>query len=131
MKATQTHIQTLSIGLDDGTAASLEAINKKFSAVKRNPCKLIQLDGQWHTMLLDSSENQAVRPVLATLRHRIQRYEYAFMARKHSVSESAKEHKTILDLIQDRKQKKAAQVVQAQWLNSLKILKPLIKPKVD
>jgi len=53
------------------------------------------------------------------------------MARKHSVSESAKEHKTILDLILKRKQKKAAQVVQAQWLNSLEILKPLIKPKVD
>lgn len=121
-----TQIETL----NSKSVSSLEEINKKFAAVKRNPAKQIQLDGQWHETLLGSSDNQAVRPVLATLRHRIQRYEYAFMARKHSVSESAKEHNTILDLIRKRKQKEAAQVVQAQWLNSLEILKPLIIPKL-
>ncbi len=113
--------------IDAETAHKLEDINRKFTAVKNNPRRLIQIDGQWHETLLATSDNQTVLPVLATLRHRVQRYEFAFMARTDSVAESAEEHALILDLILSGKQKKAAQVVHAQWLNSLGILQPLIQ----
>jgi DNA-binding GntR family transcriptional regulator len=112
--------------MDAEIARKLREINEKFAAVKSNPRKLIQIDGLWHETLLSTSENQTVLPVMATLRHRVQRYEFVFMANINNVSGSAKEHALILDLILNRKQKKAAQVVQEQWRNSLNILKPLI-----
>ncbi len=117
-----TQIETI----DDEVAQKLEALNRKFAS-ERNPKKLIQLDGQWHDTLLSTSENQTARSILATLRHRVQRYEFAFMAARDNVAGSADGHTTILELVLNQKQKKAAQVIHAQWIDSLGILKPLIQ----
>lgn len=74
-------------------------INGKIQKSK-SPKKIVELDEQWHLLLIANCPNQRLLKMIKILHLQSQRYEYAYMAMHKTVENSTGQHDQIISLLQ-------------------------------
>lgn len=84
------------------TLEALVSINEQM-ALTNSPKELIQLDEDWHNLLISNCDNRKLIGMIKVLHRQSQRYEYAYMKVKQDVDVSVNQHKKIISYLQQGK----------------------------
>jgi DNA-binding GntR family transcriptional regulator len=96
----------------------LRSINSRFSGVVGEAEKLIGLDRDWHTALLEQTENRMALPILARLGLLAERYERAYFDADANNRSSVRQHEEIIVHLEKDEIPRAADLVERHWLQS-------------
>lgn len=99
---------------DEGQLHDLHSLNQ-IRLEETTPEKLVELDVEWHELLLRACENTELQKVLAEVRRRIDRYQYAFMLKRDQVRTAVEQHEEILRALHDGDVKGAARILRNHW----------------
>ncbi len=80
----------------------LISINEQMT-LTNSPKELIQLDEDWHNLLISNCDNRKLIGMIKVLHRQSQRYEYAYMKVKKDVDVSVNQHKKIISYLQQGK----------------------------
>lgn len=84
-------------------------INSKITKTTK-PKKVVELDELWHLRLISNCNNGRLMKMIKTLHRQSQRYEYAYMAMRNTITNSAKQHDTIIELLKKGELQEAAKI---------------------
>lgn len=107
---------------DKGVLEKLNEINQKILQ-SNSPKDLVELDVQWHELLLAKCPNQRLLKLIKSLHRQSQRYEYAYMSMNKMVEKSNNQHEDIILKLQQRELKRATEILAE---NNLVSIDPLI-----
>ena len=88
----------------------LTDINLKILKSK-SPKEVVQLDENWHILLISNCPNQRLLKMIKTLHRQSQRYEYAYMAMQKTVEKSSNQHENIILQLQNGELQKATELL--------------------
>lgn len=91
--------------LDELNAINLKILNSK------SPREIVELDENWHLLLISNCPNQRLLKLIKTLHRQSQRYEYAYMAMNKTVEKSSNQHENILLQLQKGHLQKATELL--------------------
>jgi DNA-binding GntR family transcriptional regulator len=100
----------------------LNAINGEMIKPQQDFISLIELDQQWHKILLSSCTNHRLLSMIEDLKRIAFRYEYAFMQDMELVKASMEEHKNLLNTITKNGVESAEPLLEAHWEFTMKAL---------
>ena len=91
--------------LNELNEINLKIINSK------SPKEIVELDENWHLLLISNCKNQRLLKMIKTLHRQSQRYEYAYMAMNTTVEKSGNQHENIILQLQNRQLQKATELL--------------------
>jgi DNA-binding GntR family transcriptional regulator len=100
----------------------LRALNARIASASGRPAELIRLDASWHEGLLERAGNGRALEMAASLRRRVERYEYAYMKDLDLARRSPREHEAILEALDRDDVQAAAEGIEAQWVESVEAI---------
>ncbi|WP_394751108.1 GntR family transcriptional regulator [Spongiimicrobium salis] len=100
----------------------LIAINTKMHTAK-SPKKVVELDEQWHLLLISNCPNHRLLKMIKTLHRQSQRYEYAYMAMGRTIENSTEQHQAIIDHLKAGRLQKATELFAQNNLSGLDALR--------
>jgi len=80
--------------------AELRKINERIAAAQGRPARAIDLDDQWHRLLLGDCPNEILLGFIDQLIWRSRRYEYAYMTHTRNVEVATTEHESIITALE-------------------------------
>lgn len=89
----------LSVPLPEARIEELRALNRQMEALSRgsgDPAELVDLDDQWHRLLLEGCPNGILLGFIEQVIAKSRRYEFAYMSETGNVSIATDQHETIL-----------------------------------
>ncbi len=98
----------------------LEQINKKF-AISRGE-KSIELDNEWHQLLLSQCNNNYLMDCIARVREDAHRYENMFFRNGGNINNSSSQHENILNLLKQGKIKEARSALTHNNLHGIDVI---------
>ena len=101
---------------------SLRSINRRLRSAKREPETSLELDGRWHGELLAGCPNRALLELIAGLKERLRRYEYAYMRDVGRVELSTRHHDRIASALATGRLDEAVHWLERNWRISLERL---------
>lgn len=105
-----------SVPLTEEVRRELTALNERRAALNRHDYEeRIELDDQWHDLLLSGCENRQLLGVLRLLKNRLYRYEHAIAEGTDRLGDSTSEHRAIREAFQAGETEKAARLLQEHW----------------
>ena len=104
--------------------AALTRLNRELSAARTDADRALSLDGGWHEVLIERCDNQRLLDLVATLRHRVFRYEVAFMRDSGRIISSVEQHARIIADLRAGRLEAAARHLERNWRVSLEFLEP-------
>jgi len=113
--------------LPNDTLTDFEAILSEMALVQSDFIRLIQLDNQWHNLLLSGCHNQRLMEMIADLKALAFRYEYEFMEHREQVMTSINEHREIVSTLLDNGAETAVPLLEKHWESSRRALLKYIK----
>jgi len=102
---------------------ALNALNTAFAAAA-SPAEHVDLDRQWHRLLVGRTTKRAWLVLLDSLKQRAYRYELAYMRRSRAVPGSAEQHHQIVEALRAADLDRAVRVLEANWKIGPKFLLP-------
>ncbi len=103
-----------------------EALNQEFMA-SQDPEERIEIDVEWHDLLVSETENQYLRELIALTKKRIFRYEWNFMS--GSIEKSFQMHNEIVTLLKKGDAKQAAALLKKNSLAGIPALDAWLSEK--
>ena len=100
----------------------LRGLNERLAAAAGRPARVIELDNQWHRLLLDGCPNKILLDLIDQLIWKTWRYEYAYMSRDDSVTVASAEHDAILDALDDGNLARACALLRTNMSSALPAL---------
>lgn len=100
---------------------TLIRINTKMSKA-RSSKKLIELDEEWHELLISNCTNRQLMKMIKVLRRQTQRYEHAYMGNQEQVEVSLAQHDRIINALLKKQLDQAAQVLAENMMVAVEIL---------
>ena len=91
--------------LNELNEINLKIINSK------SPKEIVELDENWHLLLISNCKNQRLLKMIKTLHRQSQRYEYAYMAMNTTVEKSGNQHENIILQLQNGQLQKATELL--------------------
>ena len=76
----------------------------------KSPKKVVELDEQWHLLLISNCPNKRLLKMIKILHRQSQRYEYAYMTMNKTIENSVKQHDNIITQLQAGRLQKAAEL---------------------
>jgi DNA-binding GntR family transcriptional regulator len=107
-----------------GQLAVLTRLNRELAAAHANADRALSLDGRWHEVLIERCDNQRLLDLVATLKHRVFRYEVAFMRDSGRIISSVEQHARIIADLRAGRLEAAARHLERNWRVSLEFLEP-------
>ncbi len=107
----------------------LEQINKKF-AVSRGE-KSIELDNEWHQLLLSQCHNDYLMTCIARVREDAHRYENLFFRDGGNISNSSSQHEAILSLLKQGKTAAACDALTHNNIHGIEVMCEWLDGKSD
>ncbi len=98
----------------------LEQINTKFATSRGE--KSIELDNQWHQLLLSQCNNNYLMACIARVREDAHRYENMFFRDGGNISNSSSQHKEILSLLKQGKTDAARKALTHNNLHGIDVM---------
>ena len=80
--------------------AELRRINTQISKARGRPARAVDLDDQWHRLLLDGCPNRILLDFIDQLIWKSRRYEFAYMTQTGNLDMATSEHAAILDALE-------------------------------
>jgi DNA-binding GntR family transcriptional regulator len=81
---------------DSGRIAELRRINNQIANAQGRPSRAIDLDDQWHRLLLADCPNEILLGFIDRLIWQSRRYEYAYLMQANNIEMATSEHESIL-----------------------------------
>lgn len=113
---------------DSERIAELRQLNARIAAAGTRPARAIDLDDQWHRLLLRDCPNRILLDIIDQLIWKSRRYEFAYLKQTHNLQVATAEHDAILDALDDDDLPKACDMLRQnmssarepliQWLNA-------------
>jgi DNA-binding GntR family transcriptional regulator len=97
----------------------LSRLNDRMRGLGGDPHRAIELDSEWHELLVTQCGNQRLAEDLKRLRMTIRRYEYAYMSEEGLSKHSVAQHDAIIDALAAGDDLKAQAVVKDNIATSL------------
>jgi DNA-binding GntR family transcriptional regulator len=98
-----------------GLLAELDRINREMEESGDDPERRIDLDMAWHRALLEGCGNEQLLEMIATLKTRIRRYEYAYMQQAVLIPVSTRTHEQIAQALAAGDVEGAAPLLMRNW----------------
>ena len=89
----------------------LRQLNERIRKAK-TPSRIVELDDQWHLMLIENCGNQILLGMIKQHMVRTRRYELAYMRESKNVGVATEEHDKILDALEQRRLAAACKLLQ-------------------
>jgi len=109
--------------------AKLDRLNQRFRS-SINGCKAMELDREWHSVLLSRCQNKTLFECLDVLKSRAARYEVAFLQEELRVEASADQHAEIVNFIRGGDIDGATATLQENWRDGPRMLLPWLARRV-
>lgn len=87
----------------------LVKLNSKIHKAK-SPKKVVELDEQWHLLLISNCANMRLLKMIKVLHRQSQRYEYAYMTLNKTIENSTEQHDKIITHLQGGQLQKATKL---------------------
>lgn len=102
--------------LEEEVGRELRALNQRRAALDRHQYEeRIELDDQWHDLLLSGCENRQLLGVLRLLKNRLYRYEHAIAEGTDRLGDSTSEHRAIREAFLASDTETAARLLDEHW----------------
>jgi DNA-binding GntR family transcriptional regulator len=104
------------------SAKKVEQLNRISTAMEKEvakPLRRIQLDDEWHRVLLSDNGNNYLTRILGELKQLILRYEYTFMQVSEWVTVSLNEHAEMIENLKQDERQKAVRILGNHWDRSM------------
>jgi len=111
-----------SLPLSEAALKEFSALSKAMSKPRRDFITLIELDQQWHHVLLSQCGNRRLLDSINDFKSIAFRYEYAFMQDMALVHRSIEEHQQIADSLFQQGPDAAALLLQDHWAFTMNAL---------
>ena len=96
-------------------------LNVKIKKTK-SPKKIVELDEQWHLLLISNCTNQRLLKMIKILHRQSQRYEYAYMAMHKTAQNSTEQHDQIISFLEEGELQKATELFAQNNLSGIDTL---------
>ena len=106
-------------------APNIEALvdyNKKLHRTKNDPEKALELDSDWHALLISECHNERLRVMISELKRIVHRYEYTFMWDVALIERSVEQHQAVIDALSHNNGKQAEMALQMNWRTGMESL---------
>ena len=104
------------------SARKVQHLNRISAAMEKEvdkPLRRIQLDDEWHRVLLGDNGNQCLTRILQELKQLILRYEYTFMQVSEWVTVSLDEHAGMIRNLEQGDRLGAVRILDRHWVRSM------------
>lgn len=101
---------------------SFERISAEMESPQSDFIRLIELDKEWHKILLSGCSNQRLLDMIRDLKVIAFRYEYAFMQNRELVEVSIREHRKISKILFRQSHEAAVPLLIKHWKTSMHAL---------
>ncbi len=102
--------------LEEEVGRELRALNQRRASLDRHQYEeRIELDDQWHDLLLSGCENGQLLGVLRLLKNRLYRYEHAIAEGTDRLGDSTSEHRAIREAFEAGDTEEAARLLEEHW----------------
>lgn len=98
---------------------SLSNLNLRFKKAKDNSSKSQMTDTLWHQKLIEKCPNKFLLQLIEKLRSMVHRYEFMFMHDSTLVSESVKQHESVMAALRQRDISAAKEALIKNWRSGL------------
>ncbi len=95
--------------------ARLEAVAERLERTRGDALRCIDLDDEWHRILLEGCPNQRLLRLIATLRQIPRRYLHAYLREAGRVSLSTIHHTGVLQALRRGERAAAAELLRRRW----------------
>ncbi|MBA3344915.1 MAG: GntR family transcriptional regulator [Gemmatimonadales bacterium] len=100
--------------------ARLEAVAERLERTRGDALRCIDLDDEWHRILLEGCPNQRLLRLIATLRQIPRRYLHAYLREAGRVSLSTIHHSRVLQALRRGERATAAELLRRRWQRGVK-----------
>lgn len=121
-------------GVNGGGLEQMRAINRKREGLLRDGGdrdELVELDDQWHRLLVTDCDNEQLRELLRLVRNRLYRYVYAFEGHQGEVEEAVEDHEEIADALEEGDVERAVAKLQEHWRTGREAMRRLMNGMSD
>ncbi len=109
--------------IDDSFTAKLTAINEKIKEehMKNNIMKVMELDNDFHDLIISLTENKEIKPILDRLKKRLKRFEICFYKAKdvHKAPSTYNEHKIIIENFKAKNLEGSLAALKKNWSTTI------------
>jgi DNA-binding GntR family transcriptional regulator len=102
-----------------GTVAELDRINAQLAEAGEDPERRIDLDVEWHDVLLGRCENRRLLEMIGGLKAVVRRYEYAYMQNAGHIPVSTRTHADIARALARGDVEAAVPLLESNWRFSM------------
>lgn len=117
--------------LDATRLADLVRMNDLIATSAHEPEKLLELDSHWHKTLLADCQNNLLMTIVASIRQRLARYEYAYMRGAGHVAVSADHHARIIRALRSGDMAEAKRWLLENWVYTMRELTHWLKGREE
>ena len=108
--------------LPPGSRESFENIAVQMTDPGQDFIRLIELDKEWHGILLSGCRNQRLLDIIRDLKDIAFRYEYAFMQNRYLVNSSLEDHREIINTLFSKSHEAVVPLLEKHWKASMQAL---------
>ncbi|WP_296114331.1 GntR family transcriptional regulator [uncultured Anaerococcus sp.] len=109
--------------IDDKFIDELERINEKINIehMNKNIMKVIELDDDFHNLIISLSGNKEIKPIIERLKKRIKRFEICFYQVKdsHKAPSTYSEHKELIKNLRNRDLEASLAALKKNWITTI------------
>lgn len=109
-----------------GAIAKLRQLGATIAAPDTPPLRRLELDVQWHGLLIEPCGNSHLLRVVSQLKQLVQRYLHAYILTCPDIRPSVDHHGQILDRLEAGETDTATDILTEHWLRNLGILRRMI-----
>lgn len=111
------------------TLAQLDEINRRLSQPRLSVEEAVAIDTEWHSVLLFDPLQPRLADVLGRLKYSVQRYEHVYFSATDRTRTAVTQHREIVTLLRDRKVKRAAALLEDNWLVGIPALREVLRDR--
>ncbi|SDW90142.1 transcriptional regulator, GntR family [Marininema mesophilum] len=101
--------------ITDADLDRMAAINQKLNDENLSHIKCVDLDHEFHRIIINKSRNQELQKILSYLKKKIKRFEYHFFNNQQNISLSCSQHQELINYIQSKELSKAKDTIKENW----------------
>ncbi len=101
---------------------AMAVLNNEMVKAGEDPARLIQLDNEFHAMLLSGCNNNHLVSIVSHMKKIIRRYEYAYMSDEPLIGDSIGDHNRLMELLRSGDDSAVGRLLEEHWRRSLKAI---------
>jgi len=109
--------------IDDKILNNLIKINDRLTSMKLNPIEKLNLDVEWHAIIVSLSKNETLKKTIQSLKKKTVWFELNYMKTQDTSAISAEDHKLIIDLLKKGNLSEAARKLKKNCLRTVEMIK--------